>query len=90
MKQHKLQRVVIIIFLFFTTISDISFAQNPAPNDKVNRLMKYWLYRKRLQEDFLIGIQGGHGHGIPAQQRQSDDHTLDFSDHIMYKPNLKM
>ena len=77
-------RFIAVLILLIILSLEISYAQNPSPNNKVQRLMKYWLYRKRLEQDFLTGIAGELGHNIPSHERTLNDHTIDFSDQIIY------
>lgn len=74
MKTPQLNKIYVFLFtnLFLLTnqcIPQINVQNPPRPNNDVQRMMKYWYYRERLVNDFMIGKTGGLGHGFPAQIR---------------------
>src|SRR5688572_6147221 len=65
------------IFLFFIVAYQPSFAQNIGSN--IQQELKYWYYRDRLRNDFMLGTSGDAGSSIPANVRSAYDVSTNSS-----------
>jgi len=90
----KTKLILFIVCLYFTSAYSQAPIQYYNPhnnsenlNDANNMLVRYWYYRWRLQNDFLI-IGDQPGYSIPAEDREGEEvHSLRWGDGTIWLGN---
>ena len=76
-KKNDMKKLSTYIVILFSTLllAQESYAQTPQLNEE-----KYWAYRDRLRNEFMIGIGPGMGMSIPASVRDTVGGILQWTD----------